>query len=36
LAVPRFEIGRDGKIIVVTGKPGHDAIPEPNEWDTVK
>jgi hypothetical protein len=34
--VARVEIGKDGKIVVVTGK-GADEIPEPdsdtNEWD---
>jgi hypothetical protein len=35
--VARFEIDRDGKIIVVAGKAEQDAaVTEVNEWDTVK
>jgi hypothetical protein len=32
--VQRIEIDRDGKIIIITGKPG-DASGNRNEWDTL-
>jgi hypothetical protein len=36
LSVARFEIDRDGKIIVIAGQPAQDGLSEPNEWDGVK
>jgi hypothetical protein len=38
LPVARFEIDRDGKIIVIAGRPeqGQDAGAEANEWDAVR
>lgn len=33
--VKRFEIDRDGKIVIVTGQPEAPAVSE-NEWDAVK
>jgi hypothetical protein len=31
--VARVEIGKDGKIIIVTGKPEKLVVDERNEWD---
>jgi len=36
LSVQRIEIGPDGKIIVVTGKPADTVETAPNEWDQAK
>jgi hypothetical protein len=33
--IARVEIGRDGRIIVVTGKPEHGSVAvDHNEWDS--
>jgi len=34
LAVKRFEIDRDGKIVVIAGRP--DGQEQANEWDAVE
>jgi hypothetical protein len=34
MSVKRVEIDRDGKIVVITGRPGQPI--EENEWDSVK
>jgi hypothetical protein len=36
LSVARFEIDKDGRIVVIAGKAGQDAVPEPNEWDSIE
>ena len=35
LNVQRVQIGKDGKIIIETGKPEAADRAEPNEWDSV-
>jgi hypothetical protein len=34
--VARVEFDRDGKMVVVIGKPGGDCNAEANEWDELK
>jgi hypothetical protein len=36
LSVARFEIDRDGKIVVIIGAPVPDAANDNNEWDSVQ
>jgi hypothetical protein len=36
MTVQRFEIERDGKLVVFTGCPGAAEPPAPGEWDAVR
>ena len=33
IEVARVEIGKDGKIVIVTGKPEQPPVDDANEWD---
>jgi hypothetical protein len=34
IEVARVEIGKDGKIVIVTGKPEQPPVGDTNEWDS--